>query len=88
MFVALPLKHLGVYPEVSGLIGPLHGGVFILYCGLLIQAVSSRGFRRRDVALMAIASIVPFGAFFNERYLRRRELALIRMQWEQHFRIK
>jgi integral membrane protein len=87
-FVALPLKYLGVCPEISGLIGPLHGGAFVLYCGLLIQAVFSQGFRRRDIAFMAIASIVPFGAFVNERLLRRRELALIRMQWEQHFRIK
>ena len=84
MFVALPLKYLGVYPEVSGLIGPIHGGVFIFYCGLLIQAVFSGGFRRTDIALMAIASIVPFGALVNERLLRRRQLALIRMQWKQH----
>jgi integral membrane protein len=31
LFVAVPLKHLGIYREATSIIGPVHGLAFMLY---------------------------------------------------------
>jgi len=42
----------------------------------LIQTVSGTDFRRPDVVQMVMAAFIPFGAFLNERALRRRQALL------------
>lgn len=76
IFVAVPLKHLGGYPIATAIMGPVHGMAFLLYVWMLIQTVSSAAFPRRDVVRIVLAAFIPFGAFFNERILRRRQALL------------
>jgi integral membrane protein len=75
-FVAVPLKHLGGYPIATAIMGPIHGMAFLLYVWMLIQTVSGATFPRRDVVRMVVAAFIPFGAFLNERILRRRQALL------------
>jgi len=76
VFVAVPLKHLGGYPIATAIMGPVHGMAFLLYVWMLIQTVSGAAFPRRDVVRMVAAAFIPFGAFLNERILRRRQALL------------
>ena len=76
VFVAVPLKHLGGYPIATAIMGPIHGMAFLLYVWMLIQTVSGAAFPRRDVVRMVVAAFIPFGAFLNERILRRRQALL------------
>lgn len=76
VLVAVPLKHLGGYPVATAVMGPIHGMAFLLYVWMLMQTVSGSAFPRGDVIRMAVAAFIPFGAFFNERLLRRRQAAL------------
>lgn len=74
--IAMPLKHLGGYPGMVSLIGPMHGLAFLLYCRMLVQALSLGNWTRAESVRMALAAIIPFGAFFNERLLARRLASL------------
>ena len=76
IFVAVPLKHLGGYPIATSLVGPVHGLAFILYVWMLIQTVASGNWSRPEIVRIAAAAFIPFGAFANERALKRREEAL------------
>jgi integral membrane protein len=76
VFVAVPIKHLGGYAIATTIMGPIHGMAFLLYIWTLIQTVSGTDFRRPDVVQMVMAAFIPFGAFLNERALRRRQALL------------
>jgi integral membrane protein len=76
VFVAVPIKHLGGHAIATTIIGPIHGMAFLLYIWTLIQTVSGADFARPDVVRMVVAAFFPFGAFLNERALRRRQALL------------
>ena len=74
--IAMPLKHLGGYPGMVSLIGPMHGLAFLLYCRMLVQTLSLGNWTRAESVRMALAPIIPFGGFLNERLLARRLASL------------
>lgn len=76
LFVAVPLKHLGLYREATSIIGPLHGLAFMFYIWMLIQTISGGGWSKGEIARLLIGAFIPFGGFINERALKRREMAL------------
>jgi integral membrane protein len=76
LFVAVPLKHVAGYPTATSVMGPIHGMAFLLYIWMLIQTVASADWSRAEIARAIIVAFIPFGAFANERFLRRKELAL------------
>jgi integral membrane protein len=76
MFVAVPLKHIAGHPAATSIIGPIHGMAFLLYIWMLIQTVSGADWSRAEIARAVIVAFIPFGAFANERFLKRKELAL------------
>jgi integral membrane protein len=67
IFIAVPLKHLAGYPLATA---------FVVYIWMLIQTVVSGEWSRAETLRLAIAAIVPFGAFFNERVLKEKDAAL------------
>ncbi|MBB5371353.1 MULTISPECIES: DUF3817 domain-containing protein [unclassified Janthinobacterium] len=74
--IAMPLKHLGGYPGMVSLIGPIHGLAFLLYCWMLVQTLFLGSWTRAERLRMALAPIIPFGALLNERLLARRLASL------------
>jgi integral membrane protein len=76
LFVAVPLKHVAGHPAATSIVGPIHGMAFLLYVWMLIQTVSGADWSRAEIARAVIVAFIPFGAFANERFLRRKELAL------------
>jgi integral membrane protein len=77
VFVAVPLRHLGGYRIATTIVGPVHGMAFLVYIWMLVQTISG-GFIPRGYALrLMVAAFVPFGAFFNERVLRKAQLSLV-----------
>ena len=79
VFVAVPLRHLAGFRLATSLMGPIHGMAFMLYLWMLIETISGGAWSKREIARLLIAAVVPFGAFVNERSLRRREVALARL---------
>ncbi|HEY8566918.1 MAG TPA: DUF3817 domain-containing protein [Beijerinckiaceae bacterium] len=73
--VAVPLKHLGGWPQAVSVLGPVHGLAFLAYLAAAIEAVSSGGWTRREAARLFGVSLVPFGTFLNDRWLAARAAA-------------
>ena len=69
--VAVPLKHLAGMPAAVSLLGPVHGLAFIAYFVIAMEVVGAGELARRDAWRTALAALVPFGTFANDRFLAR-----------------
>ena len=71
--IAMPMKYFMGMPEVVRVVGSIHGGLFMLYVGLLAVV----HFRHRWSLLFSlyafVASIIPFGTFVLDKQLRAKE---------------
>lgn len=76
VLVAVPAKHLFGFADATKLAGPVHGGAFALYVWMVIATVSGGGWNRAEIARLVLAAFVPFGAFANRGFLKRKEAAL------------
>ena len=72
LFVAVPLKHLGGWPQTTSFMGPLHGLTFLFYIYVVIETVSGGDWTRHEIARLVLVAFVPFGGFTNLRWLRRK----------------
>lgn len=72
LFGAMPLKYLAGMPLAVRVVGMAHGVLFIAYCALLARCFfGPAGFSFGRSARYMILSVLPFGAFFVERELRK-----------------
>jgi len=71
--IAMPLKYLADVPEVVTHAGRIHGGLFVLFVIALVTVSAEHRWRLRTSATAMLAAIVPLGAFWLERALRRGE---------------
>jgi len=72
LFIAVPLKRLMDMPEAVSIIGPIHGGLFILFNLLLIWAVFKHGLKINHAIIGFIASLLPFGSYlFKAKILKQ-----------------
>jgi integral membrane protein len=73
LFVAMPMKYFMGMPEVVRVVGSIHGGLFVLYVGLLAVI----HFRQRWSVMFSlyafVASIIPFGTFVLDKQLQAKE---------------
>jgi integral membrane protein len=76
VFIAVPLRHLGGYRIATMIIGPVHGMAFLFYIWMLVQTISGGSVPKRHALRLIAAAFVPFGAFFNERILRKAQATL------------
>lgn len=69
--IAVPLKRLAGIPEVSRVLGPIHGIVFLLYMWAAIDAAAypaaSPGARRIPLWLLLGGAVLPFGTWLLDR---------------------
>jgi integral membrane protein len=73
LFIAMPLKYFAGMPLAVKLVGWAHGVLFVLYLLALGHAASSRQWPLLRVGAGFIASLVPFGPFIFDVWLRREE---------------
>ncbi len=72
VLVAVPLKHLAGEPIAVTVLGPVHGLAFSLYVWTVVETVAGGGWTRGDAARLALAALIPFGGYYNLRWLRGR----------------
>jgi len=70
--LAVPMKHFAGHPIYVSILGPIHGAVFLIYLLTLWETVLGGGWTRQDILRTALVSVVPFGTFVNEAFLRRK----------------
>jgi len=65
VFVALPLNRIWHQPELTKILGPIHGGIFILFAIFSIyMALKYQWSWKREVVLVTASCFVPFVTFY------------------------
>ena len=72
LFIAMPLKYVYGLPEAVRLVGSLHGGLFIVFIALLASVYVRKTMSFKQCVAAFIASLLPFGAFVFDRYIKQR----------------
>jgi integral membrane protein len=71
--IAMPIKYLAHVPEVVLVVGWAHGLLFMLYILAAVRAWVVCKWPFKLLFWAGIASILPFGPFVFDRWLRRRK---------------
>ncbi|RJY06924.1 DUF3817 domain-containing protein [Aurantiacibacter aquimixticola] len=75
VLVGSTLKHFADMPIVVQVMGPVHGLAFLLFVYLLIEALAARMIGGWAAVRLFIGAMIPFGGFFNERWLAKKAKA-------------
>ena len=71
-FVAMPIKYGAGNALWVQVMGPIHGYAFIGYLIAMWFALRGQGWSAGDWTRTTLASVVPFGTFLNDGFLKRR----------------
>lgn len=69
--VTMPLKYVAGMPTPNKVVGMLHGVLSVVYVALLIEVVVRERWSLIRAVIALVASLVPFGAFALEAWIRR-----------------
>lgn len=69
--IAMPLKYLAGQPEVVSVVGAVHGILTILFVLAVVQVMVAHRWSILRALGALVASIIPFGAFALDRWLRQ-----------------
>ena len=70
--IAMPLKYLAGLPKPVLVVGWIHGVLWILYLAAAARAGYIHQWTLRHYCFTVVASVLPFGPFVFDRWLRRR----------------
>lgn len=71
LFIASPIKYLQGDDSYVKLLGMPHGILFMLYVVLAIVIKKEMNWDNKNLAIVLICSILPFGTFYvDKKYLR------------------
>jgi integral membrane protein len=71
--IAMPMKYFMGMPEVVRVVGSIHGGLFLLYVGLLAMLHVRQRWPFMFSLYAFIAAVIPFGTFMLDKHLREKE---------------
>lgn len=69
--VAMPLKYYADMPMAVRITGAVHGALFVWFLFALAYTTTQLKWSLAKPAVALIASIIPFGTFFLDKYLRK-----------------
>ena len=70
--IAVPLKHLAGQPGLVTVMGPLHGLAFLYYLWAIANSAAGDDWPRAEIGAMVACALIPFGAWFSIRLIRRK----------------
>ncbi|RYD75636.1 MAG: DUF3817 domain-containing protein [Sphingobacteriales bacterium] len=70
VFISMPLKYFGNFPEAVKYNGWLHGILFVPFCFLLLHAWIIQKWSFIKAVLAFFASLIPFGTFVFDRAIK------------------
>ncbi len=76
LFIAMPLKYWAGMEDIVPMVGMAHGWLFITYFVALFFASAYGGLSMTRVNWAMLASLLPFGTFVHDPYLKREEQAV------------
>lgn len=75
LFIAMPMKYVYDLPTAVRIVGSLHGALFVAFMALLVAVLVRKWMSFRQGVAAFIASLLPFGAFVFDRYIKKRVYA-------------
>lgn len=72
LLIAMPLKYIGHNEVPVKVLGPIHGGLFLLYLASALACVWAMRWPWWYFLLAGLSSVFPFGPFLFEAWLNRR----------------
>jgi integral membrane protein len=73
--IAMPLKYLAGMPAAVSVAGMAHGLLFLLYLGVVGNAVVTVPWPYSRPVLLVVAALLPFGPFLLDGRLRHEQRA-------------
>jgi integral membrane protein len=71
LFIGVPLKYIGDNEIIVKLLGMPHGILFVIYILLTLYNTKNMRWNKKDILIIMMGSIIPFGTFYVEKkYLR------------------
>lgn len=70
LFIAMPLKYAWGMPQAVKIVGMTHGLLFVTFCIALYRVMMHTNWPFKRVALLFVASLLPFVPFFIDRRMR------------------
>ncbi|WP_396601071.1 DUF3817 domain-containing protein [Algibacter sp. R77976] len=67
LFIATPIKYLLNDPQYVKMLGMPHGILFVAYVALAILFKKQFSWTNKQLAIVLLASIIPFGTFYIDR---------------------
>ncbi len=67
LFFAMPLKYFWDFPQAVSVIGMAHGILFLVYVVLAFVLYSELKWSLKTLALVMVASLIPFGTFYMDK---------------------
>lgn len=68
--IAVPLKYWAGLPGLVAILGPIHGAAFIGFAIMISYGLSTKLIGIWGGLRLFVGSLIPFGGFVNERWLR------------------
>jgi integral membrane protein len=73
IFIAVPAKHVFYDPTLVGLIGPIHGLLFLLFIlNTLHVGLEQRWTFKTTTWKVLLSCLIPFGTFYIDRAILRK----------------
>ena len=72
VFVAVPLRYAAGIPEVSRVVSPVHGFLYIVYLVAAFDLALRARFTAKGTVLVLLAGVVPLVSFWAERRVTSR----------------
>jgi len=70
LFVAMPIKYYFNYHLATKIAGSIHGVLFIIFIWQLYRAKSSIKFSIKEATIYFLLSLIPFGSFYTDKYIK------------------
>jgi len=75
VFVAVPLKYVAGEPGFTKILGPVHGALFLLFVFNTLSVGVEQSWKFRTTTWkVLLACIIPFGTFYIDRHILRKEV--------------
>lgn len=71
LLVATAFKHSGNGEVGVSVLGPIHGALFLAYCGLAIWLKGQRDWSVSTLVWVLIGAVVPFGGYVVDWWLAK-----------------
>ncbi len=68
--IAMPLKYFAGMPKAVSVVGMAHGVLFIAYLYMINECRRAFGWSLKTAALGVLASVLPFGPFVYDRWVK------------------